>query len=675
MHKQLISATLSLALGLSMSATPIDIKSPDGKLIVTTDVVNGKPVYSIKYDGKTIITQSPLGFNTNIGDFSSEMVQRESSMKDKSYSYTQDKIKKSEIDVNATAAITSFENTDGQKMDVEWHVANNDVAFRYIIPRQGDTGSMIVTEEMTGYKFPEGTTSFLTPQSDAMIGWKRTKPSYEEFYKADIPLNTPSQYGHGYTFPALFRVGDNGWVLLSESGVDGYYCGSHLSDFSDGGYSIAYPMPEENNGNGSAAPGIALPGKTPWRTITIGENLAPIVETTIPWDVTSPLYTTDRPAKPGRGTWSWILWQDPSINMEDQKTYIDFAADMGYENVLVDNWWDTNIGREGMKQLADYARSKGVNLIVWYSSSGHWNDIVQGPTNRMDRPIERKKEMLWLKELGVHNIKVDFFGGDKQETMRLYEDILSDAADYDIDVIFHGCTLPRGWERMYPNYVGSEAVLASENLVFDQHHCDIEAFSASLHPFIRNTVGVMEYGGTVLNRRLNRDNNGGTERRTGDAFQLATSILFQNPVQNFALAPNNLNDAPSQVVDFMKKVPTTWDDTKFIEGYPGKYAVIARRHGDKWYVAGVNAEPETKEITIDLSTLVGIPDHGTVTAQSNSGEGATSHDWIINPSEITGTLYVDINPMKIQVEPIKNTTSSVVKVKVPQNGGFVMELN
>lgn len=675
MHKQLISATLSLALGLSMSATPIDIKSPDGKLIVTTDVVNGKPVYSIKYDGKTIITQSPLGFNTNIGDFSSEMVQRESSMKDKSYSYTQDKIKKSEIDVNATAAITSFENADGQKMDVEWHVANNDVAFRYIIPRQGDTGSMIVTEEMTGYKFPEGTTSFLTPQSDAMIGWKRTKPSYEEFYKTDAPLNTPSQYGHGYTFPALFRVGDNGWVLLSESGVDGYYCGSHLSDFSDGGYSIAYPMPEENNGNGSAAPGIALPGKTPWRTITIGENLAPIVETTIPWDVTSPLYTTDRPAKPGRGTWSWILWQDPSINLEDQKTYIDFAADMGYENVLVDNWWDTNIGREGMKQLADYARSKGVNLIVWYSSSGHWNDIVQGPTNRMDRPIERKKEMQWLKELGVHNIKVDFFGGDKQETMRLYEDILSDAADYDIDVIFHGCTLPRGWERMYPNYVGSEAVLASENLVFDQHHCDIEAFSASLHPFIRNTVGVMEYGGTVLNRRLNRDNNGGTERRTGDAFQLATSILFQNPVQNFALAPNNLNDAPSQVVDFMKKVPTTWDDTKFIEGYPGKYAVIARRHGDKWYVAGVNAEPETKEITIDLSTLVGIPDHGTVTAQSNSGEGATSHDWIINPSEITGTLYVDINPMKIQVEPIKNTTSSVVKVKVPQNGGFVMELN
>ncbi len=675
MHKHFISATLTLALGLSLSATPVDIKSPNGKLIVTTDVVNGKPVYSIKLDGKTMITQSPLGFNSNIGDFSSEMIQKESSVKEKEYSYNQDKIKKSSIDVKATSAITSFENAKGQKMDVEWHVADNDVAFRYIIPRQGETGSMIVNEEMTGFRFSEGTTSFLTPQSNAMVGWKRTKPSYEEFYTADAPLNTPSQFGHGYTFPALFRIGDNGWALLSESGVDGYYCGSHLSDFKGGGYTIAYPMPEENNGNGSAAPGIALPGKTPWRTITLGADLAPIVETTIPWDVTSPLYTTTRPARPGRGTWSWILWQDPSINFEDQKTYIDFAADMGYENVLVDNWWDTNIGREGMKQLADYAHSKGVNLIVWYSSSGHWNDIVQGPTNLMDRPIVRKKEMQWLKELGVHNIKVDFFGGDKQETMRLYEDILSDAADYDIDVIFHGCTLPRGWERMYPNYVGSEAVLASENLVFDQHHCDIEAFSASLHPFIRNAVGVMEYGGTVLNRRLNRDNNGGTTRKTGDAFQLATSILFQNPVQNFALAPNNLNDAPAEVIEFMKNVPTTWDDTKFIDGYPGKYAVIARKHAGKWYIAGVNAEPGTKDIAIDLSHLTGVPEHGTVTAKRNSAQGSTSDDWIINPSEISGKLYRDISPMKIQVERINPGTSSIVKFKVPQNGGFVIVLD
>ena len=172
---------------------------------------------------------------------------------------------------------------------------------------------------------------------------------------------------------------------------------------------------------------------------------------------------------------------------------------MGYENVLIDCAWDTNIGRERMAELARYARSKGVHLIVWYSSSGWWNDIVQSPTNIMSRPIPRKQEMKWLRDIGVDAIKVDFFGGDKQETMRLYEDILSDANDYGINVIFHGCTLPRGWERMYPNYVGSEAVLASENLVFSQDFCNAAAFNASLHPFIRNAVGCMEYGGTVLN--------------------------------------------------------------------------------------------------------------------------------------------------------------------------------
>ena len=208
--------------------------------------------------------------------------------------------------------------------------------------------------------------------------------------------------------------------------------------------------------------------------------------------------------------------------------------------------------------------------------------------------------MRWLESLGVKGIKVDFFGGDKQETMRLYEAILSDADDCGLMVIFHGCTLPRGWERMYPNYVGSEAVLASENLIFQQHFCDEEAFNACLHPFIRNSVGCMEFGGCFLNKRLNRTNDGGSIRRTTDAFQLATTVLFQNPIQNFALAPNNLTDASQICLEFLKQVPVTWDETVFIDGYPGKYCILARRHGDKWYVAGVNAQKEPLKLKIQL---------------------------------------------------------------------------
>ena len=222
----------------------------------------------------------------------------------------------------------------------------------------------------------------------------------------------------------------------------------------------------------------------------------------------------------------------------------------------------------------------------------------------MDNPIARKHEMKWLQEQGVKGIKVDFFGGDKQETIRLYEAILSDADDHGLMVIFHGCTLPRGWERMYPNYVGSEAVLASENLVFNQHFCDEEAFNACLHPFIRNAVGCMEFGGTFLNKRLNRGNNGGTTRKTTDVFQLATAVLFQNPVQNYALAPNNLTDSPQVCLDFMRQVPTTWDETRFIEGYPGEYVVIARRHNDKWYIVGINAQKKALNLQLNLPMLL-----------------------------------------------------------------------
>lgn len=614
-----------------------EVSSPDSKLVVNTGLQDGRPVYSVAYDGKPIIMQSPLGFVSNIGDFSAGLTLAGESTDKVHKSFDQDRIKQSHIDYSANKLITEYKNAKGQKMSIEWLVSDNDIAFRYLIPADGNTRSMIIEKEATGYRFPDFTTTFLTPQSDAMIGWKRTKPSYEEPYKPDAAMTEPSMYGHGYTFPALFHVGDNGWALLTETGVDGYFCGSRLGEYTDGVYTIAYPMPEENNGNGSANPAISLPGATPWRTITVGSTLKPIVETTIPWNVVEPLYTATEQAKPGRGTWSWIMWQDNSINYEDQIKYIDFAAAMGYENVLIDSWWDKNIGRDGIAKLAKYAQSKGVNLLIWYSSSGWWNDIAQSPVNVMSRPIPRKAELKWLQSLGIKGIKVDFFGGDKQETMRLYEDILSDANDYGISVIFHGCTMPRGWERMYPNYVGSEAVLASENLVFGQNFCDEEAFNATLHPFIRNAVGCMEYGGTVLNRRLNRNNDGGTTRRTTDAFELATAILFQNPVQNFALAPNNLTDAPAAAIEFMKNVPTTWDDTKYIAGYPGKYAVVARRHGNKWYVAGVSNMPETTKVDLALP-MFEKGDALTILCDDKKGELQKTELKVKNPEKVTVTL-------------------------------------
>ena len=599
-------ALLLLLNACSVGAQDVTVSGPDQRLQVAFDCqTDGGLVYSVVYDGKTMLANSPLGLETNMGSFVKGLKLERHEIHSIDTVYEQSRIKASHIHYQANELTCHLTNAEGRQMAVTFRVSNNDVALRYSLPRQHGTGSVRVMSEATGFHFPEQTTTFLCPQSDAMIGWKRTKPSYEEEYKVDAPMSDRSQYGHGYTFPCLFRVGDDGWVLVSETGVDSRYCASHLSDAENGLYRIAFPMPEENNGNGTVEPAFALPGSTPWRTITVGESLKPIVETTVPWDVVEPRYTTKQDYRMGRSTWSWILWQDDSSNFDDQVKYVDLAAALGYEYVLVDSWWDNNMGYQKMEKLVEYARSKGIGIFLWYSSSGYWNDIEQSPINKMDNAIIRKQEMSWMQKLGVKGIKVDFFGGDKQETMRLYEDILSDADDHGLMVIFHGCTLPRGWERMYPNYVGSEAVLASENLIFNQHFCDNEAFNACLHPFIRNTVGCMEFGGTFLNKRLNRGNDGGTTRRTTDVFQLATAVLFQNPIQNFALAPNNLTDAPQLCIDFMKQVPTTWDEVRFIDGYPGKYVVLARRHGDTWYVAGINANQEPLKLKVDLPMLSG----------------------------------------------------------------------
>ena len=593
---------MAMLLGSSVaSAENKQITSPDGKLVVTVADMDGRPSYSVSYDNVLFLKPSPLGMIANIGDFSSGMsLEKNVSTNKIDETYELASIKQSKVRYVANEAVFSFTQQGKTIYDVIFRISNNDVAFKYKMYPQGEALSCVIRKEATGFAFPDGTTTFLCPQSKPMGGFARTSPSYETSYTAD-DVAGKNGWGEGYTFPCLFRNGDNGWVLVSETGVNGGYCASRLLGHKGGVYTIGFPQEGEANGNGTVSPGIALPGETPWRTITVGKTLAPIVETTVPFDVVKPLYQAKGEYTYGRGSWSWIIGMDGSTNYKEQLRYIDFSAAMGYQSVLVDALWDKQIGRDKIEELAKYGKNKGVALYLWYNSNGYWNDAPQTPRGIMDNAIARRKEMKWMQSIGIRGIKVDFFGGDKQMTMQLYEDILSDANEYGLLVIFHGCTLPRGWERMYPNFASSEAVLASENLHFSQGSCDHEAFNATLHPFIRNTVGSMDFGGSALNKYYNADNAPrGSRRVTSDVYALATAVLFQSPVQHFALAPNNLTDAPSWAIDFMKEVPTTWDEVRFIDGYPGKYVILARRHGDKWYIAGVNAQKETLKLKVNL---------------------------------------------------------------------------
>ena len=595
---------------LSLCLSPIflygqDIQSPDGLLKVVLKSESEKTTYVVTYKNKTMLEESPLGLESTIGDFSTGLTFLSESKKQIEENYYLPNGKTSRIHYLANELTVSYLNKNKDTLQVLFRVSNNDIALAYRLASPKQTHCTI-KRELTGFNFPAHTTTFITPQAPSGEGWMKTKPSYEEEYTNEEPIGTPSKYRLGYTFPALFHLGNTGWVLLSETGVTSRYAGTRLSEGNQEGlYTIAFPEKEENGGMGDNTVTSNLPLITSWKTITVGETLKPIVETTSAYNGMKPVYTASQPYKPGRSTWSWILWQDESCNYKDQQIFIDLAAEMGYEYILIDALWDKQIGYENMPSLIAYAQSKGVDVILWYNSNGAWNDAPQGPKQRMDTAPARQKEMAWMKSLGVKGIKVDFFGGDKQTTMKLYEDILTDANQYGIFVVFHGTTLPRGWERMYPNHMGSEAALVSENLVFSQDFANKEAYTSTMLPFTRNAVSAMDFGPVFFNKRFSKQADKGTIRKTTDAFQLATSILYQSPVQHFGITPNNIQEQPEYVINFMKKIPTTWDETRFIDGYPGKYCVMARRFGSKWYIGATNASNSLQSYTLSLPWLTG----------------------------------------------------------------------
>ena len=633
-----------------LSAAEKQLASPDGSVVVTVSDDNGNPTYQVALDGTVFIDRSPLGLKTNFDDLTSGVTMTACDVRTVTDAYQLKTIKQSHVSYEATEGVCQFEKDGRHALDVIFRVTDRDVAFCYCVYPKGETTVAVIRDEVSGFTLPSTATSFLCPQSKPMGGFARTSPSYETSYSLDEPVGK-NGWGEGYTFPCLFRIPaatkkeSDGWVLISETGTDGDYVGCRLLNVQGGSYRIGFPQEGEMNGQGSTTPAVALPARTPWRTITLGRSLAPIVETTVANDLVQPKYQASRPYTYGKGTWSWIIGMDPSCNFDEQKRYIDFAAAMGYRSVLIDALWDTQIGYDRMAELARYGRERGVGIFLWYNSNGSWNDAPQSPRHKMNRSAARRKEMQWMQQQGILGIKVDFFGGDKQPMMQLYEDILTDANDFGLQVIFHGCTLPRGWERMYPNYVASEAVLASENLHFGQGACDAEARNACTHPFIRNTVGSMDFGGSTLNKRYNADNKSGTVRRTSDVFALATAVLFQSSVQHFALAPNNLTDAPQWAVDFMKSVPTTWDEVRFIDGYPGRFCIMARRSGDKWYIAGINAGQQPVKKTIQLPMLA---------------KGSTI------------TVYTDDAQLQGSLKTQRLNGSRRLSVTIPENGAAVI---
>jgi len=576
--------------------------SPDGKLNVAFQVdEKGQPLYSIQLNGKDVLKNSVLGLVRDDQSFTEGLtLENISSLERIEDNYTMLLGKRRNCSYIANRRIFSLKNSNNEKMQIIFQISNDGVAFRYAFPGDSEK-TYSIKEEKTTFAFEPNTVSWLHPMQPGKSGWSRTQPSYEEHYIIEKPVGTRSPMSEGWCLPALFKTEDDIWVLICDSDVDESYCAVRLARDSTGGvYKVAFPHPEEHRGKiDPVQPTITTPFKSPWRVLIVGDNLKAIVESTLMTDVAKDCeYPNTDFIKPGRAAWHWLRYGDESATLPVAESFLDFASKMKWQYILIDATWDTLIGYEKIAEFIKKAAGKNVGVILWYNSNGPWNDAPMGPKNKMHEKTIRREEFAKLKEMGVKGVKVDFFGGDKQATMKLYLDIFKDAADYGILVNCHGATIPRGWQRTYPNLVTMEAVKGMEYCTFEQRNANLQPQHCCILPFTRNVIGSMDFTPIVFNPRIR-----GVTLRTTLAFELALSVIFESGVQHFGLVPDEYELMPDFVVDYLQNVPTAWDQTRLVDGYPGKFVVIARKTGDKWYIAGINGENEKKELSLDLSFL------------------------------------------------------------------------
>ena len=569
-----------------------EVWSPDKKIRITLTLKDSKPEYKVEWmrndTGITVIEPSPLGITRKDAAFTSNLsFAQQSEIKNIDDNYKMLVGKQSEIHYQANEQTITFRNADNARIQIIIRACNDGVAFRYCFPEESKN-IYTVTGESTGFKVPVNGKAWMAPYDIVQV-WS---PGYETNYKDGIAIGTTSPNKQGWEFPALFHT-NNFWILITEANLDSTFYGAHLEAIADSGlYKIRLPEDEETYGYAIKEPSNTLPWSTPWRTIIIGETPANMIESNMVYNLSEPCKLNDISwIKPGRASWSWWLDHSSSGDYKKIVPFIDLAADMGWEYSLVDAGWD--VMKNGtIEKLNDYAKTKKVGLILWYNSGGPHTKVDATPRDRMFDPSVREKEMEKIEKMGIKGIKVDFFQSDKPKIIGLYLDILRDAARHHLFVDFHGCTLPRGWSRTFPNLLSMEAVRGAEQY-WDTSFAENAHNYHTIYMYTRNAVGPMDY--TPVGFSTSQ-----VPHKTTNAHEIALSIVFESGLLHFIDNSKAYKALPDYAQSLIKSVPVSWDETKYIAGEPGKLIVIARRKGNDWYLAGINGEKIEKEISFGL---------------------------------------------------------------------------
>ena len=634
-----------LPLQAAAAAALGNVASPDGSLRVEMALDDaGRPTWRLLREGREVVAPSPLGIVGEGVDLSQGLAfSGADPARPVADDYELLTGKRRHNQYRANRRVFRWQDAKGQELAVAWQVSDDGAAFRYELEHPVP-GLQTWTRDAATFRLPSSAHAWLQPLAEPKTGFGRTNPSYEEYYLQDVAVGTPTPMGHGWAFPALFRAGDD-WILLSEGSLRRGDAGSRLLDGPGAGeYLLGFPDVRETLPGGAALPWIeAFPWRSPWRIVAVGD-LATVVDSTLGTDLADPP-AVDAPSLPGKASWSWPLLGDESTVFEVQRRFVDYAARMGWRYTLVDALWDTQIGEQKLRELVEYARGRDVSVLVWYNSAGDWNEAPQTPRGLLVDRESRLREFQRMHDMGVAGLKVDFFGGDGSSMIAYYLDLLADAAPYGLQMNFHGATLPRGWQRTWPHLQTVEAVRGLEFATFEQANADRMAVHAATLPFVRNVFDPMDFTPLAMVKLNDR-----VQRRTSPAFELAQSVLFVSGIQHYAETAEGMEQVPEYVRGFLSGLPEVWDDSRFLDGYPGRHAVFARQGGGRWYVAGINAGPGPRTVTLDAEALGGGVQRGLLIADGGDAPGFAQRRVRFAPGE----------PLELEL---------------PAAGGFVLQLD
>jgi alpha-glucosidase len=542
--------------------------------------------------------------------------------------------KKSTCSNSANEVVVSFENPSKAKLNIIIRAYNDGVAFRYEFPEK--QGSFVVKDELTSYSIPRETTRWM----------EKWNPANEGLYTA---MNNEKVLTQEWCYPALFNTNDKAcWFLLHEADLNRTYCGTKLSNAADSSkYKLTFPNPKDGRGMGESMPTITLPWKSPWR-VTIMGSLADVVESTLVNDVSSPSVVKNTNwIKPGIASWNYWSSNHGTKDYKIVTDFADLAAEMNWPYTLLDWEWDGMTNGGNVQDAAKYILSKGVKPLIWYNSGGNHTWVSSTPKDRMLTHENRVEEFTKLKKMGFVGVKIDFFESEKQDMIKYYLDILDDAAQFEMMVYFHGCIVPRGWERTYPNLMTYEAVRGAEwynntpdfTMPAPEHNATL--------PFTRNVVGGMDYTPVTFT-------NSQYPHITSYAHELALSVLFESGIQHMADRPEGYYALPDAAKTFLKNVPNAWDETKLLDGYPGQDVMIARRKGTSWYIAGINAQNREKKKTIKFDFLPqGMKCKLTLIADGKHDKDFATQYLVVDKSSSVDVRLLRRGGFVVTLEPIK----------------------